>query len=232
MTAPIESLEQQAFSAISRMILEGRLRPGDVAGEAGLGGVLGMSRTPVRGALRRLESEGLMVREGRFLRVGRLQLAEFEEIFLLRQEWEPRAAERAADVFAEGAAQMTGACGPDRAAQLADLAREIGQLMQDGPGDGLHQWDLDDRLHAGVASALENRGAAQVIASLRRRTCIFDHVQMPARFVPSCHEHLAILEAITRGDRAGAGAAMAHHLSNAREAVLNRLDDLLSGTDG
>jgi len=207
------SLARQARRRIIDMILEGALKPGATLQEAPLGEALGMSRTPVREAIKHIESEGLAVADGRFIRVRRLTAAEIEEIFFLRLELEPAAAKAAAATLPEG---------------LAALEERIRALMQGDP-EALPedvQWHIDSDLHEAIARAAGNRTVAEVVAGLHRRTCVFDHTQVPHRFLKGCEEHLEILRAIRAGDGDAAEAAMARHLTNARDAVLTRLDQI------
>lgn len=214
MTA-VQSLARDAHRKIIDMILNGSLRAGDALQEATLGEALGMSRTPVREAIKRIESEGLTVTEGRFIRVRRLGAAEIEEIFFLRLELEPACARIAAS---------------SQPAELADVESRIRRLMQDGPDSETDdvQWHIDNEMHDMIARAAGNRTIAEVIAGLQRRTCIFDHTQVPERFLKGCREHLDILSAIRTGDGDAAQAAMTLHLNNARDAILARLHDIQS----
>lgn len=203
-------LAGEAHRRIIGMILEGTLKPGDALQEAALGEALGISRTPVREAIKRIESEGLAGTEGRFTRVRRLGAAEIEEIFFLRLELEPACARAAA---------------AKPPADLAETEAKIRTLMQNGPDsepDDM-QWAIDSVLHESIANAAGNRSVADVIAGLHRRTCIFDHTRLPDRFLKGCEEHIEILQAIRRGDGDTAEAAMRRHLTGARDGILARL---------
>ncbi|TKT69594.1 GntR family transcriptional regulator [Aquamicrobium sp. LC103] len=207
------NLARNARRRIIDMILNGTLKPGDALQEAALGDILGMSRTPVREAIKRIESEGLAVSAGRFIRVRHLTPAEIEEIFFLRLQLEP--------ISARAAIRLP--------APLIDgMEARIRTLMTDGPdGDDL-QWRIDDDLHAMLARAAGNRTTESVIAGLRNRTCVFDHNQVPERFLKGCEEHLEILAAIRSGDADAVETAVARHLEHARDAVLARLQQLQS----
>ncbi|WP_108258310.1 GntR family transcriptional regulator [Mangrovicoccus ximenensis] len=169
-----------------------------------------MSRTPVREAIKRIESEGLAVQEGRFLKVRRLPRAEIEEIFFLRLQLEPEATRAAATALA-----------PARIEEMAARTR----AFIAGRGNG-GQWELDDAFHAMMLDAQNNRAVIDVVAGLRRRTCMFDRSQVPERYLSGFEEHLAILDALGRGDGDAAARLMTDHLSHARDAVLERLDAL------
>lgn len=212
--AMTRSLARDAHQRIIGMILEGALKPGDALQEASLGEALGMSRTPVREAIKRIESEGLAVADGRFTRVRHIDAAGIDEVFFLRLELEPACARAAAS-----------APPPD----IAEIEERIRKLMQDGPADNDDtQWHVDSDFHDTIARASGNRTVAGVIAGLHRRTCVFDHTQVPERFIRGCREHLEILDAIRSGDGAAAEAAMASHLTHARDAILARLQEIKS----
>lgn len=206
------SLARDAHRRIIGMILEGTLKPGDALQEAPLGDALGMSRTPVREAIKRIESEGLVVADGRFIRVRQLGETEIEEIFFLRLELEPACARAAAKAES-----------PD----IALLEGRVRALIQAGPIEGDDtQWHVDSDLHGTIARLAGNRTVAEVIMGLHRRTCIFDHTQVPERFLDGCREHLEILAAIRAGDGIAAEAAMRRHLVRARDAIFSRLHQI------
>jgi DNA-binding GntR family transcriptional regulator len=208
------TLAREAHERIIALMFDGALGPGDRLGEAALGARLGMSRTPVREAIKRIESEGLAVTEGRFTRVRRLPAREIEEIFFLRLALEPP--------MARAAVRLP----PDR---LDAMEARIRRLMSAGPGARDDQWQTDSALHDMLAEMSGNQTARAVLAVLRQRTCVFDHKQLPERFIEGCEEHLAILAAVRTGDADAVEAALCQHLENARDAVLARLRRMPDG---
>jgi DNA-binding GntR family transcriptional regulator len=206
-----EQLSTRAYSQIIQMILSHRLPPGAALQEAKLADALDMSRTPVREAMKRIEAEGLAHREGRLLRVRRLDRAEIEEIFLLRQALEGFSARQAVNL---------------PAATLAEMARRVRALMDHGPGEGEEQRQVDNDFHGMIARSSANRTLVQTLDALRLRTCMFDVHQVPDRFAQGCREHLDILAALSAGDATLAETRMAAHIRNACTAILGRLEDL------
>lgn len=205
------NLAQEAHRRIIGMIFECTLKSGDLLQETPLGEMLGMSRTPVREAIKRIESEGLAVTEGRFTRVRHLPSAEIEEIFFLRLQIEPFAARSAVRL---------------PPAQVDAMEAQVTALMQNGPQiDDLH-WRTDNDFHDMLLQEMGNRSIRAVIAGLRRRTCVFDHTQVPERFLQGCNEHLQILEAVRTGNVDAVEARLTTHLENARDAVLRRVDQI------
>ncbi len=206
---PQGGLAAEAHRRIIGMILDGSLPSGARLQEAPLGDALGMSRTPVREAIKRIESEGLAVQEGRFLKVRSLPRPEIEEIFFLRLQLEPQAA--------RAATALPGA--------EIDAMEARTRALIDGRSDE-DQWHLDDDFHAMMLGALRNRAVTEVVGGLRRRTCMFDRSQVPDRYFRGFAEHLHILGALRRGDGETAAGLMTNHLTRARDAVLGRLGAL------
>lgn len=206
--SPPKPLAEEAHNRIISMIFEGALKPGDLLQEAALGELFGMSRTPVREAIKRLESEGLAVVEGRFTRVRGVTLAEVEEVFFLRLQLEPLASRSAVRL---------------PPARLDDMEARVRHLMASDPAVNDLQRQTDYDFHALLSHEYHNAAVSQTIATLHRRTCVFDHTQVPERFARSCKEHLAILDAARSGNPDQVEAGLRAHLEHARDAVLNRL---------
>jgi DNA-binding GntR family transcriptional regulator len=179
-------LAKQAYGKIIEMILAGVLKPGDLLQEAKIGDELAMSRTPVREAIKRIEAEGLAIQEGRFLKVRTLTIPEVEEIFFMRQQLEGYCALHATGISTS---------------ILDDLESRVLALQNEGPGEEDEQRSVDDDLHDALARAAGNQMMVRAIGDLRRRTCMFDHTQVPTRFTVSCQEHFDILQALRAGPR-------------------------------
>ncbi|MGN0934710.1 GntR family transcriptional regulator [Falsigemmobacter intermedius] len=208
MTVP-QPLAALAHQRILAMIIDGRLKSGSLLQEAALGEAFGMSRTPVREAIKRLEGDGLAVADGRFIRVRSLTPEDIEEIFFLRLQLEPLAARAAVRL---------------PPAQIEAMEARVRQLMASEPS-GLNdlQRATDHDFHQFLAQAYGNAAISRSISELQRRTCVFDYSQVPDRLMRGCHEHLEILDLLRAGDADAVEAALRSHLINARDAVLQRL---------
>lgn len=202
-------LAQEAYRRIISMIFEGVLTPGDPLREAALGQAFGMSRTPVREAIKRLESEGLAGVQGRFTRVRGVSARDVEEIFFLRLELEP--------LTARSAIRLPGAA-------LDAMEARVRALMASDPGVNDRQRQTDYDFHHLLGQEHGNPAIAATIAALHRRTCVFDHTQVPDRFLKGCEEHLEILDAARAGRADRVEALVRRHLEHARDAVLRRLE--------
>ncbi|BBK29375.1 DNA-binding GntR family transcriptional regulator [Stella humosa] len=208
-----KSLGDRAYDQLLDRMLEGVFAAGTLLQERALAEMLGISRTPVREALAKLESEGFVTRHaGRLLVVREVPLQELMEILHVRAILETEAAGIAA-----------GRVGAD---ELRALRRLFEAQLQGPLPDGGDFWAADDRLHGVIVDAAGNAVLAVTVRTLRRRTRMFNLKRLPERLVPGCHEHLAIVDALERGDGEAARTAMATHLDNTRRSILAKLEPL------
>lgn len=199
----------EAYQSIISAVLEGTLKSGDVLQEAALGELFGVSRTPVREAIKRLESEGLAVTEGRSTRVCSMTPAAVEETFFLRLELEPLAARNAVRL---------------PAAQVDAMEQRVRELIVSNPGANELQRQTDLDFHLMLGREFGNTVFSTTVSTLHRRTCVFDHTQVPQRFLSGCEEHLEIIEAVRSGNADAVENTLRHHLERARDAVLELFD--------
>ncbi|KAA5607573.1 GntR family transcriptional regulator [Roseospira marina] len=219
MTRP---LSQQAYAKIIEMVFSGVLPAGSALHEARLSDSLDMSRTPVREAIKRMEYEGLLRREGRFLRVRPPTPAEIEEIFFLREAMEAQTARAAVTLPNTLFDEMTNRL---RAFLAADGASTDGTGGSGDPaGFTEDEWRIDDAFHRMLARSMNNPILLRTLDRLRLRTYMFDRTRVPERFLAGTHEHLAILDALRAGDADTAERLTVAHLRNARDAVLSCLE--------
>jgi len=203
-----QKLSGVAYAALLDMILRGSIAAGDLVTERQIAARLGMSRTPVREAVRRLEGEGTLERQrGGALVVKPFSMEEFLHALAVRRLLEGEAARLAAGKMS---------------AEMLDAARQrIAQLRLNGLGEDARQDDRD--FHAAIAVASGNPVLATAISDLRRRTAMFRLGRLPERLDQVCEEHLAIVEALATGDGDAARTAVQRHIDNVRAHLLQRL---------
>src|SRR3712207_5070509 len=98
----VARINEQVYESIEAAIVRCELGPGTVLGDRQLAEVLGISRTPVRDALHRLESSGLVERRGRTgWMVSKFALQDVRELFELRRIFEPLGLERLSENWDE-----------------------------------------------------------------------------------------------------------------------------------
>lgn len=205
---------ESVADALRALILSGQYAAGARLGEVELAAVLGVSRTPVREALRLLASEGLVeLTPHKGARVMSWSAAELEEVFALRAQVEGLAARRAAERVTAG-----------ELAELERIALAHAAATAAGPARDLDQvYALNSDFHAGIVRAAGGGTSLTTVvgslvhsAVLHRTLHTFDDVAM-AR---SSRHHLEIVAALRNRDPDWAECVMRGHLLAARAALL------------
>lgn len=203
------TLAEQAYELLRKRIIRGELPPGTRLSEAALASECGISRSPVKDALRRLAQEGLVeVRPqvGSFVAPASLERA--LDILEVRALLEPFAARRAAVRLSDET--------------LADLERSFAKAeAASEPGEReLAIWEADDALHYAVATGSGNDEIVRILMGfhdevkrIRQATARY-----AARLPASFEEMRVILDALRRRDPDSAEQAMRRHVDNIAEA--------------
>jgi len=208
MAQSTQTLGNSAFERIKAMILDGALEPGTLLREKKIADRLGVSRTPIREAIGLLISEGFATRSaGGAPTVASVTLVDIMEILHARNLLESEAARKAA------------ISGKSFESLLALKGQIEGYLEGPRPDSRTHS-TLDTKLHLEIAGLAGSRLLAELIEGLKNKTGMFDQGLIPDRFLPGCHEHVAIIDAITAKNPEEAAAAMKLHLSNVRSAII------------
>jgi len=200
----MENLKQQAYCAIKQRIISCEFLPGTYLSEKLLMDALGLSRTPIRDALGRLEQEGLLViHPKRGVWVADLTLGELSRLFEFRRLVELHA-------MTEHAHKLS------RAA-LAALRADIDALETANREEA---YAADDRFHDALVRSTDNEYMIRAYLSMRdqihRMRALIGRIQPGgSRIDASRAEHLAILDAMLDGDWAAAASRLSDHLSNA-----------------
>jgi DNA-binding GntR family transcriptional regulator len=206
-----EKLANTAYRTVLNKILSHELPGGSVIQERKLADAMGISRTPMRDALGRLEGLGLLVRlTDRLLAVRVITLQDYLHSLDVRAMIEPQAAALAAPFIS--------------AADIKTLSVEL-ESLAGHKGDGLdeHHWRFDDLLHDTVAERSGNPILSEMIGAMRRYTKIFERQTVPLRGKPGIEDHRRILEALATGRPEKAREAMSNHIRNVRKRALDGL---------
>lgn len=190
-----------AYNAVSDMIRHRRLRGGQVITEAKLAETLGVSRTPLREALQRLEGEGMVHKgDGRKYVVRQVDIGEYIQSLKLRLLVEPQAAVQAMEAI------------PGR--RLVEVRREINDLMGATAYHTDAHWFSDDRLHNLIIDYCGNDVMANVLRGLRAATRLFEIGNLKERLTPDSTEHLVIIDALERKNADSVRQAVALHVES------------------
>jgi DNA-binding GntR family transcriptional regulator len=205
---PRGGLSHGAYDAVLNMILSRQLTGGSVIQERRMADALGISRTPMREALVRLEGEGWLVRlTDRLLAVKLVTLEEFMNALKVRAVLETKA--------------ITLAVSRIDPEQVEGLRKDLTALMAcPKPTSEMH-WAFDDALHGRIAEASGNPVMSRMIKDLRRVTRLFEQQTVPERVLPGSEAHMEIIDALASGDPERARDAMARHLEHVGAGVLD-----------
>ncbi|MFT7107842.1 MAG: DNA-binding GntR family transcriptional regulator, partial [Yoonia sp.] len=179
---------QDAYQRLISEIRAGALRPGDRLTEADLAARLGISRTPVREAIRALETDGLVVHIPRVgASIRRLNYREVTELYEMRTVLEGTAARLAARTTSD--------------VELAELEAISGEMAL-ALSDDAQLYELNRHFHRTLLNAARNRFLMDAVAALEKTLLILGPSTMGDRdrAVQAQQEHEALIIALRKRD--------------------------------
>ncbi len=196
----VKSTNKDAYTLILEAIDTGVYRPGDRLVESELADRLGVSRTPVREALQRLETQSLLARDGRSLIVASLDHNQMAELYVVRAELEGLAARLAAKHATSEEKRV-----------LQDMVDEDRKIVNDP--NALAR--ANRRFHKQIHLASHNRFLVQQLDLLHRSMALMATTSLAAegRGEVAMQEHQDIVDAIVAGDQSKAYEALRQHIS-------------------
>ena len=203
------SLTDQVFEKLENDIIQGVYPRGEILTELKLVDQLGVSRTPIRDALRRLEQERLIEDTGKGSRVVGITEEDLEDIMNIRQRIEGLAAYYAAkNMTPEGLAELT---------HIVDL-----QDFYYDKGDAEQLRQVDEQFHDLICYLSKRTVIMDTLIPLHRKTRRYRRISMEdwSRTVNTRKEHKAIFDAMASGDADLAESLMAKHIENAKKHML------------
>lgn len=203
---------KDAYELILDAIDAGTYRPGERMVESELADRFGMSRTPIREALQRLETQSLLTRDGRSLIVASLDHNQLAELYAVRAELEGLAARLAAQHAA-----------PEELRVLREMVEQDRALVDDPAALSR----ANRRFHKQIHLASHNRYLIQQLDLVHRTMALLatTSLAVEGRSETAVAEHEAIVKAIEARDGEAADAALRTHISRAFETRL-RLDSV------
>ncbi|NLV16778.1 MAG: GntR family transcriptional regulator [Syntrophomonadaceae bacterium] len=208
-------LRELVFDALKDAIVRGALKPGDRLMEVQLAEELGVSRTPVREAIRKLELEDLAVmipRKGAY--VSSMSLKDIADLFEIRVALEVLAAGLAAERITHE--------------ELEDLERILvmkSESIEETDFDRLIE--IDVKFHDGLYKASRNEKLAQIINNLHEQIYRFRRTSLasPGRMKEALEEHRKIVEAISQRNIVLAQALAQEHIENAENSLFDTMQN-------
>lgn len=209
-------IPDELHAHLRMLVVRGDLAPGDRLVERHVAEVAGVSRTPVREAIKRLERDGLVRPTGGGAEVLAVSISDVVELATIREVLEALATGLAAHSAAEADLLM-----------LEDIiAREERALLSDA--DATAHIELNHRFHETIWRASRNGHLVRCLIDLRDRAERLQPTTLAERdrAHEALAEHRSILGALRQRDRDGASSAAAEHFRRALVARLALMDDV------
>jgi DNA-binding GntR family transcriptional regulator len=207
MTKPTKA--KLIHQAIANDIVHGRLLPGTALDETSIAAMFGVSRTPIREAIRQLEAIGLVeARAQRGAIVATLSDQQLDDLFAVMAEVEALCARWSAIAMTAGERR-----------HLLALQVESARFVSDGRREAYVEFNT--RFHEAIYRGAHNGFLAELALNVRKRCAPFRRAQFEAlgRLAKSHAEHGAVVTAIQRGDADLAATEMRAHIIVVRGAV-------------
>ena len=208
-------LREVVSEALRVAITDGTLKPGERLMEIQLAEELGVSRTPIREAIRRLELEGFLVmvpRRGTY--VADLSIKDINEVFEIRTALDVLAAGLAAERITE-----------EELEEMERLLVRIGEFIDVGDADKIVE--ADGQFHDVLYKASRNDRLVGIINNLREQFTRFRSISMayPGRLKDTLEEHRRVVEAIAQRNPELAQQCSREHMENAEQTLLADLNE-------
>ena len=196
----IRQQNKDAYSLILEAIDIGVYKPGDRLVESDLADSFGVSRTPIREALQRLETQSLLTRDGRSLIVSSLDHSQMAELYIVRAELEGLAANLAAKHATSEEVKV-----------LQDMVDSDRKIISD-PSSLARS---NRRFHKQIHLASHNRFLIKQLDLVHRSMALMATTSLAAdgRGAVAVEEHQAIVTAIAAGDSEEASEKLRDHIS-------------------
>ena len=203
-------LRDVVFQTLRQAILRGELKPGERLMEIHLAQKLGVSRTPVREAIRKLELEGLVLmipRKGAI--VAEITVQDLEDVLEVRMALEELAVKIA--------------CKRITQEQLEEIKRRSAEFCKTLYGDDVAACaQADMAFHDAIYEATGNRRLVQILNNLREQMYRYrlEYLKDTHSHEKLDNEHQAIFENIRNGDKEAVCTMVGQHIDNQKEAIL------------
>lgn len=208
------SLADSVFERIEADILSGKYRKGETFTESKLSELFGVSRTPIREAIRRLEQENLINITTKGVEILGIERTDIEDIYEIRGRIEGLAAKKSAKSITDD--------------DLKKLC-EIIDLQEFYTLKGLPEKirDTDSEFHEMIYAVCGSNIYLSVLSNLHKRIKKYRRlsIQDPERAQKAVEEHRGIYEALAAHNGDLAEQLAAEHIANARDNILKNFDE-------
>ncbi len=206
-------LRDVVFNTLRQAILRGELKPGERLMEIQLANKLGVSRTPIREAIRKLELEGLVLMiPRRGAEVAEITEKSLRDVLEVRSALEELAVELACDRISE-----------EDVDKLREAAKEFEEVSKSEDVTALAEADV--RFHDIIYFATDNQRLIQLLYNLREQMYRYrvEYLKRGEVHATLFAEHEHIIESIVRRDKAAAKQAISTHIDNQMTSVADTI---------
>ena len=204
-------LRDVVFNTLRQAILKGELAPGERLMEIQLAQKLGVSRTPIREAIRKLELEGLVLMiPRRGAEVARISEKSLKDVLEVRRSLEELAIELACQ-------RMT-----EEDMQALEEAQKAFKAAID-QGDAMKIAETDEAYHDVIYHSTRNKRLVQILNNLREQMYRYrvEYLKREEAYPQLIAEHAAIIEYISKGEKKAATDVMCKHIDNQVTTVID-----------
>ncbi len=215
------SLQERTYQALRAALLDGEFPVGERIFEAQVAEMLGVSRVPVREAVRRLQQDGLLeVRPRSGIYVASVSQDEADDIYRIRAALEGAAAGLAAERIAAGELEALG--------ELLKREEDESRQARQSSGSQSQVVARADEFHRAVHSYARSPRLYELLELIYAQVMHFRNItlSMPGRAEAATHGHHELYDALQRHDSAEAERLMREHIDSARRLLLARLDEI------
>lgn len=206
-------LRDVVFNTLRKAILTGELKPGERLMEIHLANKLGVSRTPIREAIRKLELEGLVTMiPRRGAEVAQITEKSLKDVLEVRRALDALCAEIACTRITDGEKE-----------RLKEACAEFEKATKTKDATVIAKADVS--LHDIIVAATGNKRLVQLVYNLAEQMYRyrFEHIKDESQHERLIEEHRMIYESIMNNDSEGAAAAARIHIDNQEKSIINQI---------
>lgn len=206
-------LRDVVFNTLRKAILTGELKPGERLMEIHLANRLGVSRTPIREAIRKLELEGLVIMiPRRGAEVAQITEKSLRDVLEVRRALDVLSVELACDRISE-----------EEIGKLKQACNEFERVTRTGDAATIAAADV--ALHDIIVQATRNERLVQLINNLSEQMYRyrFEYIKDESRHDNLVHEHRMIYDSIVKRDKEKAAEAARLHIDNQEKSVIRQI---------
>ncbi|MHB1654439.1 MAG: GntR family transcriptional regulator [Desulfitobacteriaceae bacterium] len=193
----------QVYQIVRESILTGKRRPGERLFEVRLAQEMGVSRSPVREAMRMLEQDGLVITTESSSIVNPMEIGDMEEIYQCRIATEPYAGFLAANKMS-----------PEKIAELAGMVEQAEEAHKQGNYELVVE--LNTAFHDLIVGSSGNRRLCEIVDKIRSLIILARNAELRTYLRPSDYldEHREIVNGLREGDPAEVESVLKKHIEN------------------